>query len=274
MSHKNELQSVVLIIRGGGVQNPGMHRPRLSIRGFGLATGMCAALIAPAGQGAEIALDVGHSLARPGAISARGRGEFEFNRDLAAEIAPRLRAAGFTVRPVGADGSMNTLGARVQAARGADFVLSVHHDSTHEHFLQPWVHDNVERRHAPARFAGFSIFVSRKNPQAEASLACASAIGAAMIAAGFTPSLYHAEPIPGESKPFADRANGVHWYDKLAVLRGATVPAVLFEAGVILNCDEELALSDPARRARMAEAVTAGVRRCMERASPERKAPR
>jgi hypothetical protein len=50
-----------------------------------------------------------------------------------------------------------------------------------------------------------------------------------MRGAGFVPSLYHAEPIPGES-PFADRTNGVHYYDNLVVLHTATQPAVLLEA--------------------------------------------
>ena len=67
-----------------------------------------------------------------------------------------------------------------------------------------------------------------------------------MRGAGFAPSLYHAEPIPGESKPFADRTNGVHYYDNLVVLHTATQPAVLFEAGVIVNRAEELTLRDPA----------------------------
>jgi N-acetylmuramoyl-L-alanine amidase len=84
-----------------------------------------------------------------------------------------------------------------------------------------------------------------------------------MRGAGFGPSLYHAEPIPGESKPFADRANGVHYYDNLVVLHTATQPAVLFEAGVIVNRAEELALREPATRGRIAEAVADGVRSCL-----------
>ena len=37
---------------------------------------------------------------------------------------------------------------------------------------------------------------------------------------------------PGVGRPWADELNGVYYYDNLVVLKTATVPAVLFEAGV------------------------------------------
>jgi N-acetylmuramoyl-L-alanine amidase len=43
--------------------------------------------------------------------------------------------------------------------------------------------------------------------------------------------LHHAEPVAGESRELIDRALGIYRYDELAVLRTATMPAVLFEAG-------------------------------------------
>jgi N-acetylmuramoyl-L-alanine amidase len=209
-----------------------------------------------------VAVDVGHYAAEPGATSARGRPELEFNRELAMLIRDELQARGLRVLLVGANGDMAVLSRRTAAARGADLLLSVHHDSVQPHYLEEWVHDGETRRFSD-RFAGYSLFVSRRNPELAASLACASSVGAAMRGAGFVPSLYHAEPIPGESKPFADRANGVHYYDNLVVLHTATQPAVLFEAGVIVNRAEELTLRDPATRGRMAEAVADGVRSCL-----------
>jgi N-acetylmuramoyl-L-alanine amidase len=88
-------------------------------------------------------------------------------------------------------------------------------------------------------------------------------VGARLRAHGFAPSLYHAEPIPGESKPFADRTNGVHWFDNLVVLHTATQPAFLLEAGVIVNRDEELVLREPATQRRIAAAVAEGVEACL-----------
>jgi N-acetylmuramoyl-L-alanine amidase len=209
-----------------------------------------------------VAVDVGHYAAEPGATSARGRPELEFNGELAALVRDALLARGVRVMLIGADGDMAVLSRRTAAARGADLFLSVHHDSVQPHYLEEWVHDGETRRFSD-RFAGYSLFVSRRNPELAASLACASAVGAAMRGTGFVPSLYHAEPIPGESKPFVDRANGVHYYDNLVVLHTATQPAVLFEAGVIVNRAEELTLRDPATRGRMAEAVADGVRSCL-----------
>src|SRR4029078_12332904 len=95
------------------------------------------------------------------------------------------------------------------------------------------------------------------------SLPCASAIGAKLNAAAFTPSRYHADPVLGESRPFADEANGVHYYDNLAVARTAGMPAWRVEAGVLVTREEEQRMRDPAVRKRIAAAVAGGVRECL-----------
>ena len=213
-------------------------------------------------RAATVAVDVGHFNAEPGTISARGRPEFEFNRDLALEIRAALAERGQTPMMIGADGGMAHLSRRTAAAGGADLLLSVHHDSTQPQFFLSWNDGGTDRSYSD-RYAGFSLFVSRRNGDVAASLGCASAIGAALRAAGFAPSLYHAEPIPGESKPFADRENGVHYYDNLVVLHTARSPAVLLEAGVIVNRDEELKLASPQTQRRIAAAVADGVARCL-----------
>jgi N-acetylmuramoyl-L-alanine amidase len=214
-----------------------------------------------------VAIDVGHSLEKPGATSARGRVEFEFNRDLALAIEDAVKARGMGTQLIGADGRENGLGGRPAKARGASVFLSVHHDSVQPQFLQQWVHEGVERAYSD-RYAGFSLFVSRRNPALPASRRCASRVGEELRRAGFRPSLYHADPIPGEMKPFADRSNGVHYYDNLAVLKGAASPALLLEAGVIVNRDEELALAASGARERMSGAVAAGLARCLGKAPP------
>jgi N-acetylmuramoyl-L-alanine amidase len=141
---------------------------------------------------------------------------------------------------------------RTRDAQGADLFVSIHHDSVKERLLPQ-----------ADRFAGFSLFVSNLNPRAEKSLACASAIGAKLRAAGFTPSRYHADPVLGAPRPFADEANGVHWYDNLAVGRSAAMPSVLVEAGVIVNREEERRMRDPEVRGRIAAAVAGGARECL-----------
>ena len=56
-----------------------------------------------------------------------------------------------------------------------------------------------------------------------------------------------------------DAEAGVYRYDHLIVLHSARMPAVLLEAGSIVNRQEELDLATPERRLSVAEAVTAAV---------------
>jgi len=223
---------------------------------------LCAAACARAQ--ASVAIDVGHFIEEPGATSARGRPELDFNRELAREIESAARSRGLGTLLIGADGFASRLTQRTAAAAGAEFFLSVHHDSVQPHFLETWEYDRVERLFSD-RYSGFSLFVSRKNRSPVRSLACASAMGEALRRAGFSPSLYHADPIPGENKPFADRRNGVHYYDNLVVLKTARTPAVLLEAGVIVNRDEELKVQSEDVRKRIAAAVASGLERCLGR---------
>jgi len=214
------------------------------------------------GEARTVAIDVGHYNEEPGVTSARGRAELEFNRELALEIRSAAAGRGFGTVLIGADGLMASLARRTAAAAGADFFLSVHHDSMQPQFLHTWEHEGALRRFSDQQ-SGFSLFVSRSNAAPVRSLACASAIGAQLRAAGFAPSLYHADPVPGESKPFADRANGVHYYDNLVVLKTARAPAVLLEAGVIVNREEEARMRSGETRRAIAAAVAAGLQGCL-----------
>jgi N-acetylmuramoyl-L-alanine amidase len=217
---------------------------------------------APAAESARIAIDVGHYHQKPGAISARGVAEFHYNLRLAQEIDFALRREGHTTLLIGDDGRAEDLGSRAPRANGMDLFISIHHDSVQTRFIEPWLFEG-EQRGFSDRFAGYSLFVSHLNPDLAASLKCASAIGAALNREGFTPSRYHADPTVGENRPFADEPNGVHYFDNLAVLKTARVPALLFEAGVIVNRDEELRMRDPAVRARIVAAVVSGVGKCL-----------
>jgi len=199
-----------------------------------------------------VAVDVGHYEAEPGVISAAGVPEFEYNLALALDVKAEIEKLRMKVRLIGERGDYAVLHHRTRDAQGADLFVSIHHDSVKERLLPE-----------ADRFAGFSLFVSKFNPRAEKSLACASAIGAKLRAAGFTPSRYHADPVLGAPRPFADEANGVHWYDNLAVGRSAAMPSVLVEAGVIVNRDEERRMRDPRVRQRIAAAVAGGARECM-----------
>jgi N-acetylmuramoyl-L-alanine amidase len=200
-----------------------------------------------------VAVDVGHFHGEPGVVSASGIPEFEFNLNLALETKKFLEKNGFAVRMIGDKGDMVFLNRRTRAATGAELFVSIHHDSMRESVIE------TKRD----ELAGFSLFISRRNPQLKKSLACASAIGSEMRAAGFVPSRYHADPVIGENRPFADEANGVHYYDNLGVAKTAKMAAVLVEAGVIANRAEEKRMLDPQVRARVARAVANGVHKCL-----------
>lgn len=200
---------------------------------------------------AQVILDTGHSPGRQGATSASGRGEFTFNQRLVGEVARHLVALGVRVRH--SDGEAG-LRQRTQGVLGQELFVSIHHDS----IQQAWI-DAGQRE----RYAGFSVFYSDKNAQSGHSLLCARLVGRALAQSGQTPSLYHATPIPGENRPLVDRDHGVHRYDDLVVLKTAAAPAILIEAGVIANPNEEARLLDPNTVDLLARAITTGVMECL-----------
>ncbi|WP_018988471.1 N-acetylmuramoyl-L-alanine amidase [Aromatoleum toluclasticum] len=212
---------------------------------------------AQAQQIPAIAVDVGHTLAAPGAISARGRSEFDFNRELAGRLVAALERLGLRAELINADGRIESLQARPERAAQAVFLISIHHDSVSERYLTPWEWQGQALDFSD-RWAGHSLFVSRRNPDVAASLMCASAIGARLQRSGFMPTDKNAR-----RREYADAQHAVHYYDNLVVLYGAHQPAVLFEAGVIKHRDEELLLRDPERQQRMADEIATGVAACV-----------
>jgi len=205
----------------------------------------------------RVAVDVGHGLTDAGATSARGRSEFAFNLDLAQGLAAVMRDHGLDVVEINFDGTIRKLSERPLRAEISQFLLSIHHDSISEAFLEEWDWDGSEQAYTVVK-RGFGLFVSARNPDLQASLRCASSMGLALREAGFTPTPWH-----GRKHLSADAANGVWYYDNLVVLHRATVPAVLFEAGVVKHREEELELLDPERQRRMSEALTQGLKNCL-----------
>ncbi|MGA9395475.1 MAG: N-acetylmuramoyl-L-alanine amidase [Azonexus sp.] len=214
-------------------------------------------LTAANAESPQVAVDVGHTLAEPGATSARGRSEFAFNRELAGQLMVALQARGVVAHEINSSGMIGSLAERPAQAQGCDFFVSIHHDSIAAEYLQPWDWDGSETSYTTLK-RGFGIFVSRRNPALGASLRCASAMGATLRRAGFEPTPWHAR----KHQP-ADAENGVWYFDNLVVLHKSTVPAVLFEAGVIKHREEELELLEPERQARMADALATGIAGCL-----------
>ena len=204
-----------------------------------------------------IAIDVGHGGIDGGATSARGRPEFSFNREFAGVLAGVMRERGQSVREINFAGDIGSLAARPEQAAGSDFFISIHHDSIGESWLKPWIWEGREQTYTEVK-RGYGIFVSAQSPDLETSLRCASSMGVMLRRAGFAPSTWH-----GRTHLAADAENGVWYYDNLVVLYRTTLPALLFEAGVIKHRDEELELADHERQVRMADALATGIAACL-----------
>jgi N-acetylmuramoyl-L-alanine amidase len=212
----------------------------------------------------RIVLDVGHTAESEGAISARNVAEFVFNLRLAQRIEEKLKAEGFAdTRLVLTEGkAKRSLVKRVAAANNlhANLFLSIHHDSVPDSLLENWEFEG-KKSHFSDRFSGYSVFVSRKNPDFKTSQLFAELVGREMKAQGLYYAEQYTQAIMGRYQhPLLNKETGVYSYDKLVVLRSTRMPAVLLEAGSIINRDEELEMSSPERRDIISSSVTAAVK--------------
>jgi N-acetylmuramoyl-L-alanine amidase len=211
----------------------------------------------------RVIVDVGHTAESPGAISARGVYEYEFNLRLARVIEQKLRDAGFakTILLVTDGPARKSLFRRVARANAAsaDLFLSVHHDSVPDSFLEPWEYQGAEH-HFSDRFKGHSIFFSIDNADPDGSLDFGRLLGDQLQSRGLQYTPHYIERFMGHrQRLLVDAKVGVYRYDQLIVLKSTHMPAVLLEAGSIINRDEELTMSSSQRQSLTAAAVTEAV---------------
>jgi N-acetylmuramoyl-L-alanine amidase len=117
------------------------------------------------------------------------------------------------------------------------------------------------KSHFSDRFSGYGLFVSKENPDFQTSLRFAKLIGTQMRAQGIKFADQYTLPIMGKFRhDLLDRDAGIYRYDHLIVLQRTHMPAVLLEAGSIINRDEELQMALPERQDMTISAVTAAVK--------------
>ena len=211
----------------------------------------------------RVLIDVGHTATSPGADSARGVPEYEFNLKLADAIARSLHEAGFdkTVRLVTSGSRLSSLFERVASANNlqGDLFISIHHDSVPDNLKETWQHEGRKLSYSD-RFSGYAIFVSNDNADRAGSLAFGHSLGQELQKHGLHYTPHYTLPLMGRYRhELIDEEAGVYRYDHLIVLHSTRMPAVLLEAGSIINRQEELELATPERRLSVAEAVTASV---------------
>ena len=213
-------------------------------------------------KGLTVALDVGHSKSRPGALSARGRPEFDFNLATARVVDGILESAGAKCLIINETGTLQGLAERPERARrlGADVFISIHHDSVNNKYIKTWVPPGQSKvQKYSDKFRGYSVFYSKVNPTAKRSRALALKVGEAMRNAGFKPTLHHAEKIKGENRPLIKRRTGVYEFTDLVVVKAAHLPSILLECGVIAHRTEELEVAKRSYQERVGKALLAAL---------------
>ena len=159
--------------------------------------------------------------------------------------------------------SRQGLAERVRRAKAlaADLFLSIHHDSVPTRFLEKWEVEGEERSFSD-RFSGHSIFISQDGVDYAGSLLFAKLLGGQLQERGLKYTSHYTDPIMGNrQRRLVDVLTGVYRYDQLIVLRTAGMPAILLEAGSIINREEELRMGSAEQQvltsAAVADAVTA-----------------
>jgi len=213
--------------------------------------------------GFRLAIDVGHTREHYGAISAHGITEFDFNLKLGRVIVQSLKDAGFAKATLlVTDGpAKKSLFDRVRRAANlhAQLYLSIHHDSVPDPLMGKWQEDGRVLPFSD-RFSGHSIFISNDNPDRSGSLLFARLLGLRMKAHGLTYTPHYIEKFMGSRQRIrVDAEAGVYRYDQLIVLRKTSMPAVLLEAGMIVNRTDAWKLAEPERQATIASAAVEAV---------------
>lgn len=208
-----------------------------------------------------VVIDPGHTPTQPGALGAQGLYEVRYNDALSAKLAKSLRAAGVQVVLTRAPSEDIGLEGRAELAnqRQPALFLALHHDSAQLKYLAKTEVNGKPAYQTLQPIAGYSIFVSQRNPHFAQSQQFAKLLGQAMLALGRPPTLHHAEAIAGENRELLDAHLGIYRFDDLLVLRKTTVPAVLLEVGVIVDPVDEKYVADTARQDAIVLAIVAAV---------------
>jgi N-acetylmuramoyl-L-alanine amidase len=211
----------------------------------------------------RVVIDVGHTVDVPGAMSARGVPEYRFNLQLGKDIQQALLDAGFTQTVLLITATAPWRGLVERAARAnsvhANLFIAIHHDSVPDDFLKTWEYDGQENRYNDD-YPGYAIFISNDNADRAGSLVFGSLLGKALESRGLHYTPHYTLALMGHRRRILiDGDAGVYRYDQLIVLRETKMPAVLLEAGSIVNRREELELGTQERRSATSAATAATV---------------
>ena len=211
----------------------------------------------------RVVVDVGHTVDVPGAMSARGIPEYAFNLQLAREIKQALVDAGFeqTVLLITATAPRRGLVERAARANSmhANLFLAIHHDSVPDNLKHSWDYGG-QKNEFNDDYPGYAIFISNENADPAGSLRFGQLLGRELELRTLHYTPHYTLALMGHHRRIlVDAEAGVYRYDELIVLRQTTMPAVLLEAGSIVNRQEELELGTQERRSLTSAAIVAAV---------------
>jgi len=211
----------------------------------------------------RVVVDVGHTIDVPGAMSARGIPEYAFNLQLARQVKQSLVDAGFDEAALLVTATAPWRGLFERAARAnavhADLFISIHHDSVPDNLLRTWQYADQDE-HYDDDYSGYAIFISNENADRAGSLQFGRFLGQELQGRGLQYTPHYTLALMGHRRrELVDAKAGVYRYDQLIVLRATHMPAVLLEAGSIVNRQEELQLASPERRTLTSAAIVAAV---------------
>jgi N-acetylmuramoyl-L-alanine amidase len=128
-------------------------------------------------------------------------------------------------------------------------------------FKESWEFEGRKLEYSD-RFSGYSLFVSKENPHFQTSLHLAQLIGRELKAKNLRYADQYALPIMGRYRhDLLDKDVGIYRYDHLVVLMRTQMPAVLLEAGSIINRDEEVQMASAGRQDMITRAVATAFRK-------------
>src|ERR1700692_2661160 len=187
----------------------------------------------------RVVVDVGHTLAVPGALSARGMSEYAFNLQLAQQIKKTLVDAGFdkTVLLIAAKAPPAGLFERASIANRlpADLFISIHHDSVPDNLIHTWQFEGQDQQYNDD-YPGYALFISNDNADRAGSLMFGRYLGKELQARGLQYTPHYVLPLMGHRRrQLVDAEAGVYRYDELIVLRRTRLPAGLPEAASSVN---------------------------------------
>lgn len=182
----------------------------------------------------EIILDPGHSPNSFGAISCTGEKEYLYNDKLVNYIKNNLDKNNINSTITRMSSQNMSLLERVKSTKSSKLFISIHHDSVQPQFIK-----HINKYPTSDKANGYSIFISRKNKFFDKSLEYAIDLAKNLRNKGLIPSTHHGEKIKGENREVLDKELGIYIFDDLIVLKKSQCPAILLEAGVIVNPNDE-----------------------------------